>query len=96
MGNHSRYLTYNGPALVIPNQLAFLNKLCHKSGVLKNQKSVPPPPLLINTIFGLLFIILTQLYKGWVFAETRNTRPPVSLLLCDNFKNRMFLQNFFS
>jgi hypothetical protein len=62
MGNHSRYLTYNGPALVIPNQLAFLNKLCHKSGVLKNQKSVPPP-LLINTIFGLLFIILTQLQR---------------------------------
>jgi hypothetical protein len=29
--------------------------------------------------------------------ETRNTRPaPVSLLLCDNLKNRMFLQNFFS
>jgi hypothetical protein len=27
--------------------------------------------------------------------ETRNTRPPVSLLLCDNLKNRMFLQNLF-
>jgi hypothetical protein len=34
--------------------------------------------------------------KSRPHPETRNTRPPVSLLLCDNLKNRMFLQNFFS
>jgi hypothetical protein len=39
----------------------------------------------------------TVLHTLWVpQPETRNTRPPVSLLLCDNLKNRMFFQNFFS
>jgi hypothetical protein len=33
--------------------------------------------------------------ETYLGPETRNTRPPVSLLLCDNLKNRMFFQNFF-
>jgi hypothetical protein len=37
-----------------------------------------------------------KMRHGWLYAETRNTRPPVSLLLCDNLKIRMFFQNFFS
>jgi hypothetical protein len=61
-------------------------------------------PLKNKSIRHLLICGMTQLqaqqYSKYssicTKAETRNTRPPVSLLLCDNLKNRMFLQNFFS
>jgi hypothetical protein len=57
--------------------------------------------LAVLTLFELLFSegrkeLQSPNTISMAKAETRNTRPPVSLLLCDNLKNRMFLQNFFS
>jgi hypothetical protein len=49
--------------------------------------------------FGNVLCFSSYLHHSTILQpETRNSRPPVSnpIKLCDNLKNRMFLQNFFS